>query len=236
MQFAIDRGGTFTDVYALSEGKLYVEKLLSVDPDRYEDAPREGIRRLLEKVKGNGAVPVNAGLIEWIRMGTTVGTNALLERKGARVGLLITEGFGDLLQIGYQNRPELFALAIAPRPILYSDVAEVPERVIPDGKGFRVERALDEAAVRDVLVRFRREGIDSVAVTLMHAYGFDLHEKRIREIAESEGFRHISLSSEVLPDIRMTDRAQSCVVDAYLGPVVRDYVRGFKSGFNDAIE
>lgn len=236
MQFAIDRGGTFTDIYAIDEGRIYVEKLLSVDPEQYEDAPREGIRRLLERVKGRGGTPVDAGAVTWIRMGTTVGTNALLERKGASVGLLITEGFGDLLRIGYQHRPDLFALAIPPRPILYHSVAEVAERVIPDAEGFRVERALDEAAVKAALKRFRSEGVESIAVALMHAYGYDLHEKRIRRLAEAAGFTQISLSCEVLPDIRMTDRAQSCVLDAYLSPVVRGYVRGFKSGFNAGIE
>jgi len=144
MKFAIDRGGTFTDIYAEYEGEIYVEKLLSEDPANYSDAPREGIRRLLKKVMGidSPKEAVHTSAVEWIRMGTTVATNALLEHKGARTALLITEGFKDLLRIGYQNRPELFALEIIQPAMLYTKVIEVSERVVMQDDRFVVEKAL----------------------------------------------------------------------------------------------
>jgi len=138
MKFSIDRGGTFTDIYAEHKGRFYVEKLLSVDPDNYEDAPREGIRRLMERIgvdRRGETVPTEA--IEWIRMGTTVATNALLEKKGARTALLITRGFGDLLRIGYQNRPDLFDLHIRKPEPLYERVVEIDERVLPEGEDLK---------------------------------------------------------------------------------------------------
>ena len=149
MNFSIDRGGTFTDIYAESEGKFYIEKLLSVDPENYEDAPREGIRRLLEKVHGIdlNTLTDSSSYIKWIRMGTTVATNALLERQGAKTALLITKGFADLLDIGYQNRPELFDLNIKKTKMLYEAVIEVDERIAVEGDEFKVVQAVDEVAL-----------------------------------------------------------------------------------------
>lgn len=237
MRFAIDRGGTFTDVYAEHEGHIYVEKLLSEDPVHYRDAPTEGIRRLLKKVLGleTAENAVDAAAVEWIRMGTTVATNALLEHKGAKTALLITEGFSDLLRIGYQNRPDLFALQIRPPHMLYERAVEVPERLTVNGDGFAVENVLDEAAVRQTLDELKQEGFDSIAVVLMHAYGDNHHELRIKALAEAAGFTQISLSHEVINAVKIVERGQSCVVDAYLTPHIKRYVRNFRDGFKERL-
>lgn len=237
MTFSIDRGGTFTDVYAEHAGVLYVEKLLSEDPDNYADAPTEAIRRILKKVLGvgGGNTPVPAAAIDWIRMGTTVATNALLEHKGATTALLITRGFGDLLRIGYQNRPELFALDIHQPEMLYARVVEIDERVTVEGEGFAVAHPLDETQVKAALSALKADGIKSIAVAFMHAYGCDTHERRVRTLAQEAGFEQVSLSSAVEPTIKIVERAQSCVVDAYLTPHVRRYVEGFRRGFDVAL-
>ncbi|RLA71649.1 MAG: 5-oxoprolinase [Epsilonproteobacteria bacterium] len=235
MKFAIDRGGTFTDIYAEYDGTIYVEKLLSVDPANYSDAPREGIRRLLKKVMGidSPKEAVDTSSVEWIRMGTTVATNALLEHKGAKTALLITEGFKDLLRIGYQNRPELFALEIMQPVMLYGRVVEIAERMIVKNGKFVVEKALDLKSVEVTLKNLRDEGYESVAVVLMHAYGDNTHEKKIKTLAEAVGFEQISLSHEVMDSIKIVERGESCVVDAYLTPHIKRYIKGFRSGFKD---
>jgi len=236
MKFSIDRGGTFTDIYAEHAGCHYVEKLLSVDPANYEDAPREGIRRLLEKIGAEGvgtAVPTEE--IEWIRMGTTVATNALLEKKGARTALLITAGFGDLLRIGYQNRSDLFDLHIRKPEMLYEKVVEVEERVLPNGDGFAVLQKPNKEKIREKLSILKSTGITSLAVVLLHAYRFPEHEKLIGALAHEIGFDQVSLSHEVSPSIKAVIRGDTTVLDAYLTPHIRHYIENFATGFEDRL-
>src|SRR6476469_607466 len=201
--FAIDRGGTFTDVVARSShGRLRVEKLLSENPGQYEDAALEAIRRVLSNEGGN---------VTEVRMGTTVATNALLERKGERVALAITRGFGDALRIGYQARPEIFARHIVLPTMLYERVVESAERVSFDGE---VLVPLDEAAARIVLEELRSEGIDALAIVLMHGWRHTTHEMRLAKIARELGFAQVSVSHEVAPLIKLIGRGDTTVVDA----------------------
>ena len=251
IRFSIDRGGTFTDVYAEVPGEpgFRVVKLLSEDPANYADAPREGIRRILEEVTGQSMADddVDAANIAWIRMGTTVATNALLERKGARCALVVTQGFGDILEIGYQNRPNLFDLKIHKPDLLYEAVVEVDERMrlmglddaVSDnpvvcgvtGDLFEVLKAPDLKTVRRQLQEVYASGIRSLAVVLMHAYACPDHEKAIGALARNMGFSQVSLSSEVMPKIKLVARGDTTTVDAYLNPHIRTYLENFSMGF-----
>jgi len=218
-QFWVDRGGTFTDIVARDpEGALRTHKLLSENPGRYRDAAAQGIREVLG-VGPDDAIPPST--IGSVKMGTTVATNALLERAGDRTALLVTEGFADVLRIGYQNRPRLFDLEIRLPELLYDSVAEVTERV--DAKG-AVLRALDEAAVRAALEDILAAGIRGVAVVLMHAWANPDHERRIGEIAREVGFTQVSLSHQASRLIKIVGRGDTAVVDAYLSPILRRYV------------
>jgi 5-oxoprolinase (ATP-hydrolysing) len=217
--FAIDRGGTFTDVVARSsDGQLRVEKLLSENPGQYEDAALEAIGRVLA---------AEGGEVADVRMGTTVATNALLERKGERVALAITRGFGDALRIGYQARPEIFARQIILPTMLYERVIEIDERVGVDGQ---VLRPLDEQGARASLQAVRESGIDALAIVLVHGWQHSAHEARLSEIARELGFTHISVSHEVAPLIKLIGRGDTTVVDAYLSPVLRRYVERVAAG------
>ncbi|HMI93852.1 MAG TPA: hydantoinase/oxoprolinase family protein, partial [Polyangiales bacterium] len=219
-QFWIDRGGTFTDVVARTpEGTTRTLKLLSENPEQYDDAATEGIRRMLSLAPGE---PLPVGRIESVKMGTTVATNALLERKGEPTALFITRGFGDQLRIGYQNRPKLFARAIALPELVYRRVIEVDERVDAHGA---VVVPLDEAALAVALQRVRDEGIASVAIVFMHAWRYPQHEARAAELARAVGFDQVSVSSEVSPLLKLVARGDTTVVDAYLSPLLRRYVR-----------
>lgn len=218
-QFWIDRGGTFTDIVARRpDGSLTTAKLLSENPEQYEDAAVEGIRRLLGVAPG-AAIP--AEQIEAVKMGTTVATNALLERKGERVLLVVTRGFRDALRIGYQNRPRLFDREIRLPELLHETVLEVDERL--DAEGHVIE-ALDEAQARAGLEAARREGFASVAIVLMHGYRNGEHEARLAQLAREVGFTQVSASHEVSRLIRYVARGDTTVVDAYLSPVLRRYV------------
>lgn len=248
-RFSIDRGGTFTDIYAEVPGEpgFTVLKLLSENPDHYPDAPLEGIRRILAEYRAWPDEGGDFSCIEWVRMGTTVATNALLERKGTRTALLITQGFGDLLHIGKQNRPRIFDLEIKKPALLYEQVIEVDERVRPahqvasvDGvatasglTGERVEvlKALDMNRLRGELAKLLAAGIESLAIVLMHAYTYPAHELQIGMLAREMGFTQVSLSSRVMPRIKIVDRGQTCCVDAYLTPLIRNYIDGFRDGF-----
>jgi 5-oxoprolinase (ATP-hydrolysing) len=219
--FAIDRGGTFTDVIARSpDGETIVEKLLSENPGQYADAALEGIRRIVE---GSG----DGGDVDSVRMGTTVATNALLERKGDRVALAITRGFGDALRIGYQARPEIFARHIVLPEQPYEHVVEIDERIGADGE---IVRPLDEAQARAALQEVRNSGIDALAIVLMHGWRFTQHEARLAEIARELGFTQISVSYEVAPLIKLIGRGDTTLIDAYLSPVLRRYVDRVASG------
>ncbi len=216
-EFWIDRGGTFTDIVALDPtGAIHTHKLLSENPQRYSDAAVQGIR---EVMRAPGAFP--DGAIRAVKMGTTVATNALLERKGERVLLLITRGFRDLLLIGYQTRPRLFDLEIKRPDLLYEDVAELHERLDADGK---VVIPLDEAAARAELQAAFDKGIRATAIVGLHAYLNPEHENRVAEIARETGFTQVSTSAETSRLAKMVGRGDTTVVDAYLSPILRRYV------------
>ena len=218
-QFWIDRGGTFTDIVARHpNGDFSTHKLLSENPERYRDAAISGIKDVLGIPPGN---PIPIGLVEAVRMGTTVATNALLERKGDRTLLLVNCGFRDALRIGNQARPRLFDLAIKRHDLLYERVVEIPGRIGADGS--EVE-ALDEDAARQALRDAVRTGIRACAVAFMHAWQYPDHERRLAELARLEGFTQVSASHEVSPLLRLIPRADTTVVDAYLSPILRRYV------------
>jgi 5-oxoprolinase (ATP-hydrolysing) len=272
-RFSIDRGGTFTDIFCeivggagdIKDKKLRTLKLLSEDPSNYKDAPTEGIRRMLEQETGRPhprSEPVPTSQIEYIRMGTTVATNALLERKGERIALLTTCGFKDLQVIGNQSRPKIFDLEIRRPELLYEMVCEVDERVtllksaeevqavrdrLSDGRGgdadkrivtgisrdqLYVEKPLRAEEVRKQLALVRAQGITSVAIVFMHSYTFAVHEELAKAVAEELGFTQISLSSEVMPMVRVVPRGCTTCVDAYLTPVIKQYLANFRAGFD----
>ncbi|WP_428153443.1 hydantoinase B/oxoprolinase family protein [Brevundimonas sp.] len=217
-RFWIDRGGTFTDVIARApDGVLQTRKLLSVNPEQYADAAVEGIRRILDA----GSGPLAPGLVEDVRMGTTVATNALLERKGEPTLLAITAGFGDALRIGWQARPELFVRNIVLNDQLYDRVVEIDERVMADGA---VDRPLDEDKARADLTAAHASGLRAVAIVLVHGWRFTDHETRLAEIAREVGFEQVSVSHEVGALIKLIGRGDTTVADAYLSPILRAYV------------
>jgi len=218
-EFWIDRGGTFTDVIGRKpDGALVTHKLLSENPEAYRDAAVQGIRHLLALPPG-AAIPSER--ISAVKMGTTVATNALLERKGERTLLLVTKGFRDALRIGYQARPKIFAKHIVKPDMLYERVVEVDERVRADGT---VERELDVAAARRALERAKTDGIGAVAIVLMHAYRYQAHEQQLAALARDLGFPQVSASHEVSPLIKLVGRGDTTVVDSYLSPILRRYV------------
>ena len=219
-QFWIDRGGTFTDIVARTpDGELRSHKLLSENPERYKDAAVQGMRELLGLKPAETIAP---GTIDAVKVGTTVATNALLERKGDRVLLLTTRGLGDLLRIGYQNRPKIFELNIRRAEALYERVAEISERVGANGE---VITPLDLRGARLELQSGYEDGIRSVAIAFMHGYRFPDHERQVAAIARELGFHQISSSHDVSPLIKLVGRGDTTVVDAYLSPILRRYVQ-----------
>jgi 5-oxoprolinase (ATP-hydrolysing) len=267
IRIAIDRGGTFTDCVGEYGGQEIIIKLLSEDPANYKDAPLEGIRRIVSHFQGR-EIPrgeaLDTSAIESIRMGTTVATNALLERKGEKIALVVTKGFKDCLTIGNQSRPKIFDLAIRKPDVLYEQVVEVDERVTledyaedperrttePDsetasgektlvrglsGETVRILQRADEPEVRRKLQDVYDSGIRSIAVCLMHGYTFPDHEALIGRIAKDVGFEHISLSHELMPMIKLVSRATSVCADAYLTPAIRKYIDGFSAGFEGGL-
>ena len=218
-QFWIDRGGTFTDIVAKRpDGTLATHKLLSENPEQYKDAAVAGIRHLLGLQPGQ---PVTPALVECVKMGTTVATNALLERQGEPTLLVTTRGFRDALRIAYQNRPRLFDRHIVLPELLYSQVIEARERVGAQGDLVEV---LDEAHLRDQLQAAFDTGLRSVAIVFMHGYRFTLHELAAKHIAAEIGFAQISTSHETSPMMKFVSRGDTTVVDAYLSPILRRYV------------
>lgn len=247
IRFAIDRGGTFTDVYAeIPEAPGFIiEKLLSENPEKYPDAPIEGIRRVMERV---GKSFEASSSIEWIRMGTTLATNALLERKGVRSAVVITKGFKDLLSIGKQNRPDIFDLKIQIPEPFYETVVEVDERVrllqpgenkeraclSQTGRFYKIVRPVNTDRLKRDLLEIKQKGITSIAIVCMHSYAFPKHELEIEKIAKEIGFSNISLSHSVSPKIKLVDRGQTTSVEAYLNPIIQKYVKEFRSKFQNA--
>ncbi|KAI6190773.1 hypothetical protein M3Y97_00155000 [Aphelenchoides bicaudatus] len=255
--FGIDRGGTFTDVFVVyPDGKQKTFKLLSEDTNNYEDAPTEAIRRILndftgKEIKRGQKIPIEN--ISFIRMGTTVATNALLERKGERMALLITKGFEDLLYIGNQQRPNIFDLEIKIPDVLYDEVVEIEERVLlvddscqmkidgrhvktDSGKEVIVEQTLNENEIKKQLKELYDKGIRSIAVLLLHSYIFHEHEQKIAELAKQIGFINISLSSTVIPMIKAVPRGFTTCADAYLTPIIQKYIKNFEKGFENELQ
>ncbi|QOY92439.1 hydantoinase B/oxoprolinase family protein [Massilia sp. UMI-21] len=218
-QFWIDRGGTFTDIVARRpDGQLVTHKLLSENPEQYRDAAVAGIRHLLGVASG---APVPAGRVEAVKMGTTVATNALLERKGEATLLAITRGFRDALRIAYQNRPRLFDRHIVLPELLYAEVVEIDERIGAHGD---IVQPLDEAAARAQLQQAYTGGLRSIAIVFMHGYRYTAHEAAVARIAREIGFTQVSSSHEVSPLMKLVARGDTTVVDAYLSPILRRYV------------
>jgi 5-oxoprolinase (ATP-hydrolysing) len=264
IRIAIDRGGTFTDAWAEVPGRKehIVFKTLSVCPDEYDDAPTECIRQILEIATGK-SIPRGTLLdlqpIESIRMGTTVATNALLERKGDRVAFLTTKGFRDTLLIGNQTRPDLFDLSVRRLKQLYETVVEVDERVTvegfsenPDpkpidvasddalvtgqtGEIIRIIKKPDLDAVRADLQRLKDQGFENVAIGFMHSYTFPEHEIQVTRLAEEMGFK-VSASSVLQSMAKFVPRSQSAVADAYLTPMTYAYLESFRKGFKGHLE
>ncbi|KAJ1926890.1 hypothetical protein IWQ60_003405 [Tieghemiomyces parasiticus] len=270
LDISIDRGGTFTDCYAQYhraddpvQSHSLVVKLLSQDPQNYDDAPREAIRRVLEAVTGDSHPrdrPLDTSLIRSIRMGTTVATNALLERRGERCAFLTTKGFKDLLVIGTQARPKIFELNIKRPDVLYQQVVEVDERVTlyghtsgrsgqavypaekpadceygVSGELVRILRRIDVDAIETQLRQLYDEGFRSVAVCLLHAYTYPAHEQTVGEVARRLGFTQVTLSHELMTMIKAVPRGNSACADAYLTPCIRRYLEGFTRGFDDRL-
>jgi len=270
-RFSIDRGGTFTDVYAELPSltpngppRCRVLKLLSEDPAAYPDAPREAIRRVLEEETGIAHPkdkPLDTTRIESIRMGTTVATNALLERRGAPTAFVVTSGFKDLLHIGNQSRAKIFDLEIRRPENVYKTVIEVDERVLVatkkeggkpldevdfegevettkgvTGEKVWILRKPDLVALEKSLREVHASGIESLAVSLAHAYTFPRHEQLVGEVARKVGFKHISLSSELMPMVKLVPRSYTACADAYLTPCIQQYISQFRKGFDENME
>lgn len=222
--FWIDRGGTFTDIVGRApDGSLHPHKLLSENPEAYKDAAIQGIKEILG-LKSHDKIPSDK--VAHVKMGTTVATNALLERKGERTALLITKGFRDMLEIGYQARSDIFAKEIVKPELLYEKVIEVDERVLADGT---VEAAPDMEALKPQLEALKKDGIDSIAITFIHAWKYPDHEKTVSEAVRASGFSQVSVSHEVSPLVKLIGRGDTTVVDAYLSPILRRYVEQVSS-------
>ncbi|MCP5214746.1 MAG: hydantoinase B/oxoprolinase family protein [Pseudomonadales bacterium] len=218
-QFWVDRGGTFTDVVARTpEGRIITRKLLSENPEQYADAALQGIRNIL-KIKSADVIPHE--LLESVKMGTTVATNALLERTGTPTVLAITRGFKDALRIAYQNRPKLFELDITLPQLLYQDVVEIEERVSAQGD---VLVPFNSTVATEQLKQIFNRGIRAIAIVLMHGYRYHHHEQQLAEIAAEIGFTQISLSHQTSPLMKLVSRGDTTVVDAYLSPILRQYI------------
>ena len=227
-QFWIDRGGTFTDIVARRpNGELVVHKLLSENPERYTDAPLQGIRELLEVAT---EAPIPTEQIAAVKMGTTVATNALLERKGDRTLLLITKGFRDALRIGYQNRPNIFARQIILPEMLYEQVIEVEERYTAQGEELT---PVNLEAIRPALQAAFESGIRACAIAFLHGYRYPSHEQQVVNLAREIGFTQVSVSHEVSPLMKLVSRGDTTVVDAYLSPILRRYVDRVASQLGD---
>ncbi|GAA5881825.1 hypothetical protein JCM16303_006468 [Sporobolomyces ruberrimus] len=279
IRISCDRGGTFLDCWASwkvegeKERKEKVFKLLSSDPSNYEDAPTEACRRVLEYVTGNPyprGVKLPTEKIEYIRLSTTVATNALLERKGARHAFVVTKGFRDLLRIGNQSRPDIFALNIQRPEVLFDEVLEIDERVTiagytsnprfaeeavkfdesgnvtsghageivqgVSGEAVEILRKPDPSKIRTDLQALFDRGLRCLAICLAHSYTFPQHEQIVADIAQEIGFTQISVSSALSPQIKMVPRGTSATADAYLSPVLKEYIKGFFKGFGDDLK
>jgi len=227
LKIAIDRGGTFTDIYAVYNNKVYIKKVLS-ESNFYKDSNSYGIKLILKEIFNKDCKKIDLDKFEWVRLGTTVATNALLEKKGAKVALLITKGFCDLLEIGYQNRSELFAINPKKNKPLYKKAIEIDERILPDKNSFKILKRLDESVIKSILKEYKDY---SIAVVLLHSSLFNKHEKIIKKIANEIGVKFISISSEVSNSLKAVDRGDTTVVEAYLTPILKDYIENILQNF-----
>ncbi|KAI1761334.1 Hydantoinase B/oxoprolinase-domain-containing protein [Hypoxylon sp. FL1150] len=264
IRIAIDRGGTFTDIHASIPGREdVVLKILSVDPSHYSDAPTEGVRRILEIANGRPYPrdePIDLRQVEVLRMGTTVGTNALLERKGARSALLITKGFKDLLKIGTQSRPDIFDLSVARPALLYEAVVEIDERITMKswtenprkqetastieetadlrkgltGEFVRILKSPDSTTVQSQLLELWAKGYRSLSVVFLHSYLYPQHEQMVGRLAREMGFQVVE-SSSLQPMIKAVPRGNSATADAYLAPVINAYIQSISKGFKGGL-
>ncbi len=228
-QFWVDRGGTFTDIIAHQPGgKIITHKLLSENPEQYQDAVLQGIRDVMGLSRED---PIPANRIESVKMGTTVATNALLERKGEPSVLVTTRGFHDALRIGYQNRPDIFALEIRLPQMLYTEVVEIDERISAQGD---ILCPVDLPVVRDQLQGVYDQGIRSIAVVFMHGYRYPQHERAVADVAAQIGFKQISVSHEVIALMKFVSRGDTTMVDAYLSPILRRYIADIAEELKDS--
>lgn len=227
-KFFVDRGGTFTDIVAISPNQeIITHKLLSENPEQYQDAVIQGIKNILNI---DNSLPIPTAEIEVIKMGTTIATNALLERKGEAVVLLITKGFKDALRIGYQNRPDIFALEIILPSLLYKKVIEVEERYDINGNELI---PVNINQITEDLQAVYETGIRSCAIVFLHSYRYPEHENKVAEIAQKIGFTQISISHQISPLIKLISRGYTTVVDAYLSPILRRYVNQLSAQLPD---
>ena len=229
--FWIDRGGTFTDIVAKSpKNKIFVKKFLSQNDKVYKDAASFGILNILDEYNQlNNNI---SSCVDEIKMGTTVATNALLERKGEKTLLVITKGFRDALEIAYQDRSNIFAKKPIKPQNLYKKVLEVDERIDSDG---HVLKKLNINKVKEDLIKFKSKGFKSLAIVLMHGYKFKKHEELIEKIALKIGFDQISISSKVSPLVKIVCRGDTTVADAYLSPVLNKYIQNFTSNLTNSL-
>ncbi len=226
LKIAIDRGGTFTDIYASYQGKIYTKKILS-ESSFYEDANTQAIKVVLEEIFQKEIKELDLNIIKEIRLGTTVATNALLEEKGAKVALAVTKGFKDLLNIGYQNRSDLFALKIKKPKPLFNRVIEIDERLLPQqGEVIEIE------PLKDCIIQ--ANGKEALAIVLLHSYKNSSHEKEIAKRAK--GFEYVAISSEVAPSLGAINRAYTTVIDAYLTPILQEYSQKIVKNLKDGME
>ncbi len=221
LHIAIDRGGTFTDIYAIYNNRVYVKKILSESP-YYEDSNTQGVIEILKEIFQKDIDKIDISLIDSIRFGTTVATNALLEKKGADVTLAITKGFKDLLEIRYQNREDLFELNIKKPPLLYKNVIEIDERVIIENNKPKVLKKLEKLSIK---------GKGSLAILLMHSYKYKEHEELLAKMAQ--GFDIVVESNKISPSTKAIERGESALIDAYLTPIVKSYVKKILKNFKD---
>lgn len=258
-EFSIDRGGTFTDVYAkCPNGEIVIDKLLSNDPKNYDDAPSEAIRRIIANYNGkpiNRGELIDASCIRSIRMGTTVATNALLERKGEMFALIITKGFRDLLFIGDQSRPDIFDIKAHKPDVLYDEVIEVEERVLmyqdkccldelrnypikigQSNEKVIIEKPINKEELKNDLTLLKNRGIVNIAIAFIHATAYPEHELIAEKIAQEIGFNYISLSSKVMPMVKVVQRGLTACVDAYLTPHIHRYIHSFASAFKNGLK
>ena len=233
IEISIDQGGTFTDLFVHHGDEIIVEKILTSTSGKSGNAPVEGIKKVLRRITGRENVDafMHPSNFKSIRMGTTVATNALLERKGQPTVLAITKGFESLLEIAEQTRSDLFEWRIHKHPPLYEQVVGINERIIPGINGPEILTPLDQTSLRDKLRKLSLKGYESIAIALMHAFQYPLHELQAGQIARECGFKNICLSHQIMPVVKIVNRGNTTILDAYLHQAVKEYLQSFFRAF-----